>query len=134
MEFPYKNGEKVDFYGIKFAWSELHHTPEDLSSLLRTYDYTSTEALEGLDKIVPPTVFPARKDIQDTHEPKDKKQQRDIFRLVKKHAADDKKIQELWDEVNTVPDWVDWEQIERGQKVFWRYGGPAITSVCKQLD
>jgi hypothetical protein len=45
----------------------------------------------------------------------------DIYQIVKDNAADDPLLGKLWEHVNTVPTWVDWEQIERGQKVFWRY-------------
>lgn len=38
----------------------------------------------------------------------------------------------MWEEINTVPPWVDWAQIERGQDVFYRYGGPAITGLAYQ--
>ncbi|PTU21153.1 hypothetical protein P175DRAFT_0248081 [Aspergillus ochraceoroseus IBT 24754] len=29
-------------------------------------------------------------------------------------------------EINTVPEWVDWDQIKRGQEVFFRYGMPIV--------
>jgi hypothetical protein len=31
-----------------------------------------------------------------------------------------------------VPEWVDWEQIDRGQRVFYRYAAPAIVSLTFQ--
>jgi hypothetical protein len=31
-----------------------------------------------------------------------------------------------------VPDWVDWAQIERGQDVFYRYGGACLTGLAYQ--
>jgi hypothetical protein len=33
------------------------------------------------------------------------------------HAEEDPKLNELWTEINTVPEWVDWDQIQRGQDV-----------------
>ena len=41
-------------------------------------------------------------------------------------------MKKLWDQVNTVPDWVDWEQIQRGQDTFYRYGAAAITGLAFQ--
>lgn len=41
-------------------------------------------------------------------------------------------MKELWDQLNTVPDWVDWEQLERGQDVFYRYGGANLTGLAYQ--
>lgn len=57
---------------------------------------------------------------------------RDLYALLEEHRASDPKLSELWTEVNTVPAWVDWEQIERGQDVFYRYGGPALTGLTFQ--
>lgn len=34
--------------------------------------------------------------------------------------------------MTTVPDWVDWEQIARGQDVFYRYGGANLTGLAYQ--
>ncbi|KAK8087043.1 hypothetical protein PG994_002017 [Apiospora phragmitis] len=93
------------------------------------------DALDSLDEIVPPVSLSfARKDIEETYEPKEtepkeNKRHRDLFKLVKEHANRDEKLQKLWSEVNTVPEWVDWDQIERGQNVFWRYGGPCVTTL-----
>ena len=45
----------------------------------------------------------------------------DIFQIVKDNAANEPVLGALWEHVNTVPEWVDWEQLARGQKVFFRY-------------
>ncbi|KAL9592858.1 MAG: hypothetical protein Q9219_007718 [cf. Caloplaca sp. 3 TL-2023] len=58
--------------------------------------------------------------------------QRDLFRLLCDHAMEDDTLRQFWQEVNTIPDWVSWQQIERGQKVFHRYGGPALTGLAFQ--
>lgn len=118
-------------WGVKFKWTPEHLTPEDLEPLIHTYDTVATEAVERLDEISPP---PYSRDLpkQDSDEPPtEKKSRRDLYELLEKHAATDTKIGRLWDEIHTVPDWVDWEQIEKGQKVFYRYGGPAITAVSE---
>lgn len=52
--------------------------------------------------------------------------------LLKQHHEPHPKLHELWEEINTVPPWVDWAQIERGQDVFYRYGGPALTGLTYQ--
>ena len=41
-------------------------------------------------------------------------------------------MNELWKELNTIPEWVDWDQISRGQQVFYRYGGAALTGLAYQ--
>ncbi|KAK3387623.1 tat pathway signal sequence [Podospora didyma] len=57
---------------------------------------------------------------------------RDLYELLRQHAPEDETLQKLWIEVNTVPGWVNWEQIERGQKVFYRYAGPSIVALTFQ--
>ena len=57
---------------------------------------------------------------------------RDLYALVKQHAATDPAIGALWKQVTTVPEWVDWDQIARGQDVFYRYGGPCLTGLAFQ--
>jgi hypothetical protein len=45
-----------------------------------------------------------------------------LFTVVKELAltGEDEVVNRLWKEVNTVPDWVDWDQIKRAQDV-WAY-------------
>ena len=118
-------------YGFNVKWSEHHWAPEDLHPLIYTYDKVSAEAVDSLDEIQPPTAasLAPKKNIQETYEPKEKKFSRDLYKLVKENADKDEKIGKFWKEVNTVPEWVDWKSVERGQKVFWRYGGPCLTAV-----
>ncbi|KAI0162945.1 tat pathway signal sequence [Pestalotiopsis sp. NC0098] len=122
------DSDQLNIYGYKFKWGPLHQTPEELQRHIHTYDTVAAEALDALDEIVPPAKVGPRKDIQEAVEVEGKKH-RDLYSLVKEHAKTDERVGRLWDEVNTVPEWVDWEQIDRGQKVFWRYGGPAITAL-----
>ncbi|KAI1506506.1 hypothetical protein F5X99DRAFT_364473 [Biscogniauxia marginata] len=122
-------------WGTKFKWTPEHLTPKDLESLIYTYDTVATEALGRLDKIAPPlyTVTshqPQAESIEGAIKPDgEKKAHRDLYGLVRKHATTDENIGRLWAEINTVPDWVEWDRIERGQKVFYRYGGPTITAL-----
>ncbi|ETS79461.1 hypothetical protein PFICI_09314 [Pestalotiopsis fici W106-1] len=120
--------DQFDIYGTKFKWGPFHQSPEQLNHYIHTYDTVAAEALDALDEIVPPAAIAPRKDIQQAVEVEGKKH-RDLFNLVKEHAKTDKRVGRLWDEVNTVPEWVDWKQIDRGQKVFWRYGGASITAL-----
>ena len=56
---------------------------------------------------------------------------RDMYVLLRDHASEYEKLGDLWKEVNTIPDWVDWDQIARGPEEFFfnRYGGVALTAV-----
>ena len=96
-----------------------------------TYDVLGEEALNALDEISPPAnrELPraqSRVPVKEGAEPKAK---RDLYALTRDRKDEDPRLKALWDEVNTVPDWVDWEQISRGQDVFYRYGGVALTAV-----
>lgn len=122
-------------WGTKFKWTPEHLTPKDLEPLIHQYDIVATDALEQLDRISPPphSFTPHQVSIEDDEETmkpdSEKKAHRDLYGLVGEYASKNEKIGRLWAEVNMVPDWVDWDQIERGQKVFYRYGGAIITTV-----
>lgn len=60
------------------------------------------------------------------------KAKRDLYLLLRDNVDKNEKLKRLWDEVNDVPDWVDWEQISRGQDVFYRYGGATLTGLAYQ--
>ena len=55
---------------------------------------------------------------------------RDLYLLLKENFNKHEKLQQLWNEVNDVPSWVDWDQIARGQDVFYRYGGATLTGLA----
>ncbi|KAF2966513.1 hypothetical protein GQX73_g7050 [Xylaria multiplex] len=82
--------------------------------------------------MAPPSARPPSDDgnIEGAAKPGGEKKPRwHLYELIQEYAPSDEKIRRLWIEVNTVPEWVDWDQIERGQKIFFRYGGPAISSL-----
>lgn len=116
-------------WGVKFKWTPDHLTPKDLEPLTHTYDTVATEACESLNEISPPSFKNELIREEDSAVLEKIKVRRDLYELLQRHAATDEKLNKLWKEINTVPDWVDWKQLGRGQKVFYRYGGPAITAV-----
>lgn len=109
-------GQKVHCYGHDFKWTSLHKSAAELDRMVFTYDKLATDTVDYLQEHAPPA--------KDQHG-------RDLFKLLKEQAKDGGVAGELWDQINTVPDWVDWEQIDRGQKVFWRYVGPALVAVSR---
>ena len=56
---------------------------------------------------------------------------RDCYTILRDNTNDEV-IGRLWAQVNTVPEWVWWEQIARGQDCFYRYGGPALAGLAYQ--
>ena len=115
------NNDVCDYWGYTFRWTDLHTSPEQLRPMIFTFDKLSDECLERLEEISPQSARPAKHD--------DKGPKRDLYSLLKEHAKADPKLDQLWTEINTVPDWVDWEQIKRGQEVFFRYGLPILNVV-----
>ncbi|KXS09532.1 hypothetical protein M427DRAFT_75316 [Gonapodya prolifera JEL478] len=49
-----------------------------------------------------------------------------VARLKADAEAGSVPAQELWSQYSKVPDWVDWERVKRGQRVFW-LNAPPIT-------
>lgn len=95
------------------------------------------ECLDRLDAISPPTragVLPRNihQDQKAARNEDPPAPQRDLYLLLRDNHNKDDKLQCLWDEVTTIPEWVDWDQIERGQDVFYRYGGAALTGLAYQ--
>jgi hypothetical protein len=110
---------------LSFEWTELHRTAEQLRPLTFSYDKLADDCIAKLNELSPPEKYRPK-----AGEPPRKAPKRDLLALLEKHAKDDAKLEELWTEVNTVPDWVDWDQIQRGQEVFYRYGMPIMNVVC----
>lgn len=141
-------------YGHSFQWTSLHQTPEELEPLKYTYDTLAEKALNRLDEISPPDpsgYIPRNSsrdgDIavtsgvvkdggvresgeKDSEEKEVKRPKRDLYKLLEENAGEGGVLGELWDQVNTIPDWVDWDQIQRGQDVFYRYGIANLSAVC----
>ena len=84
--------------------------------MIHTYDHLADECVEILNGISAGT---------GSEQPFEK----DLYGLLKAHADEHPKLKRLWNEVNTVPEWVDWEQIQRAQDVFFRYGLPILNVV-----
>ena len=108
-------------WGYTFEWTEDHRTPEQLHSLLYTYDELADECLQRL------------RGISSGHNNAagDKMLEKDLYSLLRDFSGSDPKLALLWSQVNTIPEWVDWEQISRGQEVFYRYGLPILSAVSK---
>lgn len=125
-------------WGYSFQWTQNHLSPDQMHSLKFTYDGLADECLARLDKISPPlgpalprnssSPLASAKDGTSVGSPP----KRDLYLLLRDHASIDEKLAQLWKEVNTIPEWVDWQQIQRGQDVFYRYGGPALTGLAYQ--
>lgn len=127
-------------WGYTFEWTPEHQTKEQMRPLTYTYDVLGAECLDRLDEISPPGSSNPRppetpdgpEDSPQSQEEKSPKPRRDLYLLLEQHHATDPKLNELWTQINTIPPWVDWAQIKRGQDVFYRYGGPSVVSLTFQ--
>ncbi|RYC59330.1 hypothetical protein CHU98_g6869 [Xylaria longipes] len=118
-------------WGVKFKWTSKHTTPQQLESLIHSYDTVATEAVERSDEIILPPDAKSPPKAEG-----EKKTCRDTYELMQEHASKDEKIGKLWSEINTVPEWVDWDQIERGQKLTFLslLGGMGSARTVETLD
>lgn len=130
-------------YGYTFQLTEDHLTREEMEPMKYSYDLLGEQAWERLNIISAPpdSALPRNSPLRhsstsgektaitsvESSEPK-----RDLYELLRDNADKDEVLGKLWEEVNTVPPWVDWEQIARGQDVFYRYGGPNLTGLAFQ--
>ncbi|KAG7294369.1 hypothetical protein NEMBOFW57_004440 [Staphylotrichum longicolle] len=128
-----KVGACMTTWDYKFKWTEDHLTAEEMRPLMFTYDELATRSLDRFDDLAALHLRANRKpDDNGPGDPGHETQHPDLYEILSQRAHEDETLRELWDQVNTVPDWVDWAQIERGQKVFYRYAGPSIVGLTFQ--
>ncbi|KXH44001.1 hypothetical protein CNYM01_06599 [Colletotrichum nymphaeae SA-01] len=120
----------IDSYGYKFHQTELHMSAEQLDPLKHKFDEVGSEALTALDGMFPPP--PPRAGWYAKGKQEDPQPDRDTYALLRDHCEKDPRLMKLWDEVNAVPEWVDWDQLKRGQDVFYRYAPAAVTGFAFQ--
>lgn len=111
-----------------------HLTPEQALPLKHSYDVVGEEALDALNELFPPesTVFHPKPGPDGLSSDAKTKPKRDLYALLKENHDRHPKLKKLWDQVTDIPDWVDWDQIARGQDVFYRYGGATLTGLAYQ--
>jgi hypothetical protein len=102
-----------------------------------TYDVLGEECYDILNQISPPAKKTELPDGLDKGEPSEPGKspsppKRDLYVLLRDNVDRHDKLRRLWDDVTAVPDWVDWEQIARGQDVFYRYGAATLTGLAYQ--
>lgn len=103
-----------------FKWKSDHIPAEGLQSMRYSYDVLGEECYLRLKQIVS----------KPSHGPTEQAPLNpDLYTLLRDNYTQDKKLRKLWGQVHSIPDWVDWAQIERGQKVLYRYDIPALNSV-----
>lgn len=56
----------------------------------------------------------------------------DLYTILAANHAADETLEAFWQDVTTVPEWIDWRQVERGQMVFHRYALANIVGFALQ--
>ena len=107
-------------YGYTFQWTKNHRTAEQLRPLKFSCDELADKALKRLQEISEQHSA----DLNTTEGPPTK---HDLVNLLLENSRKEPVLGEFWKEVSTVPDWVDWDQLERGQEVLYRYALPLLT-------
>ncbi|KAF4551987.1 Hypothetical protein D9617_11g008340 [Elsinoe fawcettii] len=147
--FYRKTPNTVDHYGYIFEWTDDHLTDEQCRPFRHTYDELADRALDRLNEISPPqkVQLPRNSTREESIAEADKKEStkktpdqdekpkappRDLFVLLRDNWRGDPVLTDLWEQITHVPDWVDWDQIARGQDVFYRYGGANLTGLAYQ--
>ncbi|CCG84036.1 protein of unknown function [Taphrina deformans PYCC 5710] len=105
-------GDYVRLWNIEFRWTELHQNPSQLASMRHSVDQLADAAFRELALVPKQAAYEALEAAIDS---------KDVARYPNCHK--------LWHQVHTVPEWVDFEQIRRGQDVFFRYAGAAFTGL-----
>lgn len=102
------------FGNYTFEWTDLHLPREDTDPLRYEYDYLGSKAVEKLQEIA------REKKAQEAPDGRPRVKT-DLYELLCDNYKNDETLTEFWNEVHNVPEWVDWAQLERGQKFFYRY-------------
>jgi hypothetical protein len=131
------------FWGYTFQLTSDHLTLEQSHPLKFSYDRLGEDAWNRLNEISPPerSAMPRNLERNGSNEYANEREKsqadtakptQDLYLVLKVHAEKDEVLGRLWREINAVPEWVDWEQIARGQDVFYRYAGPSLTGLAFQ--
>ncbi|KAG0337070.1 hypothetical protein BG004_007794 [Podila humilis] len=125
-------GQKMRWWDFDITWSEKHFRASQLEPLRQVGDVLADRALDALD------IKPGQDALELLREY--------TSRPIEDQPSDAPR--KLLEQVMTIPEWVDWAQIQRGQDVYWKYilyishtllhfalaGGFAIPKIGKVLN
>jgi hypothetical protein len=128
-------------WGYTFQLTPEHLTLEQSHPLKHSYDILGEECLDILNELSPPEPRSSHKHVpsttsdQEVKPPsptKPTKPKRDLYALLLQHKDSHPKLAELYNNACNPPWPVDWDQIARGQDVFYRYAGANLTGLAYQ--
>lgn len=114
MIFSYQpDPARRERWGYSFRLTDDHLSDDEVQSLRAHYDELGSAVLEKLQAVV------ACEKAESGHSNPTVKT--DMYMVLEKHHDEDETLSKFWKEAQSIPDWVDLAQIERGQKFFARY-------------
>ncbi|TGZ84635.1 hypothetical protein EX30DRAFT_4850 [Ascodesmis nigricans] len=96
-------------WNYQFTWTPLHMTESQMAPLRTMFDKVADAANDRIQEL---------------------RGTRGLYQTLEEEWENDPAIGKLWRQVNEIPEWVDWEQIERGQEVFYRYAVAMIYALA----
>ncbi|TVY94533.1 hypothetical protein LAWI1_G000211 [Lachnellula willkommii] len=96
-------------WGYTMQWTPHHLSQDEIEQLRAQFDERGAEALQRIQAIA------------SKQGPGAKGSKPDMFAVLRDHHEEDDFLAAYWEHLHAVPEWVDWEQIERGQRFFARY-------------
>jgi ribosomal protein S28E/S33 len=97
-----------------FHWTKEHIPKEKTDPLRFKHDELGAATINIIQKI--------HQREQEAHKQRGEQIEKlDMFATLEVSRHHDETLKKFWTQVNTVPDWVNWEQLERGQRFFYRY-------------
>lgn len=111
-------------WNYSFRWTGQHLSQQEMTPLRYKYDERAAAALARIQEI-------SRRTKESTDSSK-APERLDLYAILRdNHEADDL-LGDFWSEVHTVPDWVDWDQLARDQKICYRYAAANLTGFAFQ--
>ncbi|QMW44143.1 hypothetical protein G4B11_007563, partial [Aspergillus flavus] len=107
-------GDHVRKWGYSFTWTDSHLAREKTEPLRQQFDTLGAAALERLQ-------FIRSSLLEDSKAKGTSPPSNDLYTILRDHHRKDAVLTRFWNETHTVPDWVNWEQLERGQRFLHRY-------------
>lgn len=93
-----------------FEWTDLHLSKSDLQPLRHRYDHLGHDSVTILQELG-----------KNLKMDKTSDHRIDLFSVLRDNQSKSPVLGRLWHELNEVPKWVDWRQIQRGQRFLYRY-------------
>lgn len=111
-------------WNYDFRWTSEHLTQEEMRPLRHQMDELASNCIEPLTKL--------ESQHRNSSNSKTDLFNLDMYALLRDNYKNHESLTGLWEQINTIPEWVDWDQIERGQRVYYRYGHSMSISLAFQ--